>query len=102
MLNATLAGGVAIGSNADLVATPAVALLIGALGGILSAVGFIKIGPFLLEKIGLHDTCGVNSLHGMPGIFAAIISMFVILTMKANQFPNDYLEILKEGGSYGD
>ena len=100
MLNATLAGGVAIGTNADLVTSPGVALLIGGLGGILSAVGFVKIGPYLLEKIGLHDTCGVNSLHGMPGILAALISMVVIPTMKRN-FPDDYLEITAAGGTYG-
>lgn len=102
MLNATLAGGVAIGSSADLAASPGVALGIGLLGGILSAVGFLTIGPYLLESIGLHDTCGVNSLHGMPGVFAALISMVVIARMEGNDFPDDYLEIVRDGGSYND
>ena len=102
MLNATLAGGVAIGSSADLAASPGVALLIGLLGGILSAVGFLCIGPALTECIGLHDTCGVNSLHGMPGVFAALVSMVVIACMERNEFPHDYLDIVKEGGTYGD
>lgn len=40
MLNATLAGGVAIGSSADLVSSPWGAMLIGWGGGVLSAIGF--------------------------------------------------------------
>ena len=47
MLNATLAGGVAIGTSSDLVVNPGVAMFIGGLGGILSTIGFIKIGPYL-------------------------------------------------------
>jgi len=40
MLNATLAGGVAIGSAADVIVAPWGAMLIGFAGGVLSAVGF--------------------------------------------------------------
>jgi hypothetical protein len=40
MLNATLAGGVAIGSSCDLVTEPWVAMAIGTAGGIISALGF--------------------------------------------------------------
>jgi ammonium transporter Rh len=53
MLNATLAGGVAIGSASDLVSSPWGAMLIGWGGGVLSAIGFVHIGPFLAERINL-------------------------------------------------
>jgi len=78
MLNATLAGGVAIGSASDVIVAPWAAMLIGWLGGVLSAIGFQVIGPWLNTKLKLADTCGVNSLHGMPGIFGAIVSAIAI------------------------
>jgi ammonium transporter Rh len=84
ILNATLAGGVAIGSSADFIKHPAIAMAIGLIGGMLSSLGFKKIGPFLADKIGLSDTCGVHSLHGMPAIFAAIVSAIVIASNESN------------------
>ena len=73
VLNATLAGGVSVGSSSDLVVTGAVAMIIGSLAGLLSAAGFIWIGPWLKEKIHMHDTCGVHNLHGMPGVLGGVI-----------------------------
>lgn len=74
ILNATLAGGVIIGSVADIAVSPVWPLLIGFIGGIVSAFGFYKINPALTKRLGLHDTCGVHYLHGIPGVIAGIIS----------------------------
>lgn len=73
VLNATLAGGVAMGSATDLIVEPFASLIIGSAAGTVSAIGFAYIGPFLNVKIGLHDTCGVHNLHGMPGIMGGIV-----------------------------
>jgi len=77
--NATLAGGVAIGSAANLtVLTPAEGLFIGVLGGLVSVFGYVKIQPFIERTLGVHDTCGVHNLHGMPAILAGVTSAIVI------------------------
>jgi ammonium transporter Rh len=65
--NATLAGGVAIGSSANLKLVPAWAVFVGVLAGALSTLGYIYLTPFLEATMRLHDTCGVHNLHGMPG-----------------------------------
>jgi ammonium transporter Rh len=70
--NATLAGGVAVGSSADLVIEPWGAALIGLIAGGLSVYGYTNVQPYLAEKFGLDDTCGVHNLHGMPGIMGGI------------------------------
>lgn len=90
ILNATLAGGVAVGSVADVLTEPYMPMLIGYLGGVLSSIGFQKIGPWLSDTLNLQDTCGVNSLHGMPGIFGALVSMVAIGLADGKGFPEDY------------
>ena len=73
VLNATLAGGVSVGSSSDLVVTGGTAMAIGGIAGIISAVGFLYLSEILRNKIGLHDTCGVHNLHGLPGVLGGIL-----------------------------
>ncbi|MFZ2950853.1 MAG: hypothetical protein WA003_15365, partial [Desulfuromonadaceae bacterium] len=75
--NATLAGGVAIGSTCDL-ASPAAAFSIGVLAGIVSTFGFAVVQGKLTDTIQKVDTCGVLYLHGLPGIFGGLAALFVI------------------------
>ncbi|MEW5310031.1 MAG: hypothetical protein WDW38_001864 [Sanguina aurantia] len=77
--NATLAGGVAMGSAAALRMAPGVALAIGLGVGIMSTCGFQLLLPFLDRTIHLGDTCGVLNLHGMPGIYGGIVAGLVAL-----------------------
>ena len=75
--NATLAGGVAIGSAANLVIGPGGALAVGVGAGLLSTCGYAYLMPRLEAAIGLRDTCGVHNLHGMPGVLGGLVAALV-------------------------
>ena len=76
--NATLAGGVAIGTSAALRIAPAAAFGVGLLAGIISTLGFAFVTPAVQHRLGICDTCGVQNLHGMPGILGGIVSAILI------------------------
>jgi ammonium transporter Rh len=97
--SATLAGGVAVGAVADMNIQPFGAMIIGKIlkvnfkergwlnklklklffkgtvAGIVSTLGFQYLTPFFNQTF-IHDTCGVNNLHGMPGLIAGVASVF--------------------------
>jgi ammonium transporter Rh len=75
--NASLAGGVAIGSTCNY-AAPAGALLIGVLAGTLSVFGFAVILPWLQKMVQKVDTCGVMYLHGLPGLLGGLAALFIV------------------------
>ncbi|KFW78961.1 Ammonium transporter Rh type A, partial [Manacus vitellinus] len=75
--NATLAGGVAVGTCADLHIYPFGAMCIGILAGIVSVLGFRFLSPLLESKLNIQDTCGVHNLHGLPGILGGIAGIIV-------------------------
>jgi len=86
--NATLAGGVMVGAIADMPIQPYGALLVGSLAGLLSTFGFEKLTPKLNRFV--HDTCGVNNLHGMPGLFSGLLGAAVAAFYgKAKYFDTD-------------
>lgn len=75
--NATLAGGVAIGSTCDL-ALPGTAFAIGILAGVVSTFGFAVIQDKLTDLTKKIDTCGVLYLHGLPGLLGGIAALVVV------------------------
>lgn len=80
--NATLAGGVAVGTSADMLIGGGGALTIGTIAGVVSVAGFSTLSPWLEEHFKLHDTCGIHNLHGMPSVLGAVSG--VIASFLAN------------------
>jgi|LauGreDrversion4_2_1035121.scaffolds.fasta_scaffold261972_2 ammonium transporter Rh len=84
MLNATLAGGVVMGASCDLITNPGFAMLTGCIAGAISSIGFLKLNKFCKEKLGLHDTCGVHFLHGLPSLLGGFTSVICCAAMEYN------------------
>jgi ammonium transporter Rh len=85
LINSTLAGGVVVGASADVILNPAAALVCGALGGFISALGFNVITPKLPQE--LSDTAGVLNLHCMVGIFGGIYSAIIVAFLNTVTVP---------------
>jgi len=75
--NAALAGGVAIGATCDF-ASHGQAMVIGAIAGTISTVGFAKLQDKQQKFHKIIDTCGVSNLHGIPGIFGGLAAIVVV------------------------
>lgn len=97
--NATLAGGVAVGSSSDLVIAPYGALIIGMLAGIISVLGYVYLQP-KLEEYGIYDTCGVHNLHGMPGIIGGL-SGFISASIVSDNLYGDNIATIFPGRADG-
>jgi hypothetical protein len=59
--NASIAGGVAVGTTANMMLGPVGAQVIGFLAGSLSVSGYVFIQPFLETRFGIFDACGVQT-----------------------------------------
>ncbi|XP_028257551.1 ammonium transporter Rh type C 2 [Parambassis ranga] len=75
--NATLAGGVAMGTAAEFMITPYGSLIVGFCCGIISTFGYLFITPFLENSLKLQDTCGIHNLHAMPGMLGGFVGAIV-------------------------
>jgi len=75
--NASLAGGVAIGSVCN-TASPTEAMIIGLAAGAISTFGFAIVQSRLQKGLKIVDTCGVSNLHGIPGIFGGLVALIVV------------------------
>lgn len=75
--NASLAGGVAIGSVCN-TASPTEAIIIGLIAGAISTIGFALVQSRLQKGLKIIDTCGVSNLHGIPGIFGGLVALITV------------------------
>lgn len=92
--NSTLAGGVAMGVAADLNLTVAGAMAAGMSAGIISVLGYHYLTPIISKKFNIQDVCGINNLHGMPGILSCIVGVFG--TLNGHTQPTRYGDLFSE------
>ena len=71
-------------------------MIIGSVAGALSTVGFRFIKPSL-QKARAHDTCGVNNLHGMPGLLAGVIGIILAIFPAYSLYTDNLLPICWHG-----
>ena len=83
ILNATLAGGVIIGAASGVLTNLGGAIAIGFIGGSVSTIGFAILDQKIQKAFGVHDTCGVHNLHGMPGVLGGLVSAIIIAAYQA-------------------
>lgn len=95
--NATLAGGVAMGAASNMRVAPFVAVIIGIVAGLLSTWGYHACSEKLRGSFNIDDTCGVNNLHGMPGILGAVISALVLLVADEGSYGYTWSSIVADG-----
>ncbi|CAM9811416.1 unnamed protein product [Lampetra fluviatilis] len=78
--NATLAGGVAMGTAGEMMVTPYGSLIVGLIAGTISTLGFKYLSPLLDSKLKIQDTCGIHNLHAMPGFIGGIVGAVTAAT----------------------
>ncbi|XP_021120473.1 ammonium transporter Rh type C isoform X2 [Heterocephalus glaber] len=76
--NATLAGGVGVGTAAEMMLMPYGALIVGFFCGSISTLGFVFLTPFLESRLRIQDTCGIHNLHGIPGVLGGIVGAVTV------------------------
>ncbi|XP_062327191.1 rh family, C glycoprotein a [Osmerus eperlanus] len=89
--NATLAGGVAMGTAAEFMIMPYGSLIVGFFCGILSVFGYLFLTPFLEKHLKIQDTCGVHNLHAMPGVIGGIVGAITAATATESVYSHEGL-----------
>lgn len=71
-------------------------MIIGSTAGALSTIGFRFIKP-VIQKFRVHDTCGVNNLHGMPGVLAGLFGILLAIFPAYSLYNDNLLDTCWHG-----
>ncbi|KAM5285518.1 ammonium transporter Rh type A isoform 2-T2 [Hipposideros larvatus] len=98
--NATLAGGVAVGTCADMEIHPYISMIIGSIAGMVSVLGFKFLTPCFATKLRIQDTCGVHNLHGLPGVLGGLAGIAAV-ALGASDTSTSVMQAAALGSSIG-
>lgn len=106
--NATLAGGIAMGTSCNLDICPVASITIGLFVGTASTIGFRYVTPYLEREFRVADTCGILNLHGMPGLVGGFAGAMVTFSASDDFYGDSLTDIypartdrsITEQGSY--
>ena len=59
------------------------------------------MGGWLFDKLRIHDTCGVNNLHGLPGVMAGLLSVLVTLLAAESTWGLEMYKVRPGCGGWG-
>lgn len=71
-------------------------MIVGSIAGMLSTIDFCYIKP-ILQKIRIHDPCGISSLHGLPGLLAGIFGIILAIFPTYSLYKENLLVVCWHG-----
>ncbi|XP_029350038.1 rh blood group, D antigen [Echeneis naucrates] len=77
MESCILAGGVAVGVSMPVIHQPWEAMTIGVIAAVLSSTGHRYLKIHMLLTFQCHDTCGILSTHGLPGLLGWLVHLLL-------------------------
>ena len=63
------------------------------MAGLVSTLGYKVLGAKLYQRLRIHDTCGVNNLHGLPGVMAGLLSVVMVLLASEETYGKEMYSI---------
>jgi len=73
----------------NLIAEPWQATLIGACGGVMCSFSGHFIRTFCVNRLEVHDTVGVMSMHGWPGLVGWAAGIYFLLPLNQDFLTGD-------------
>ncbi|XP_074785176.1 ammonium transporter Rh type B isoform X1 [Athene noctua] len=84
--DATLASVAMMGMAGEMLVTPFGALIAGFLAGLIPPLGFRFFTPVLRSRLKIQDTCGVQNVHGLPGILGSLLGTLLAALATADAY----------------
>uniref|UniRef100_A0A8D0EK55 Rh family B glycoprotein n=1 Tax=Strix occidentalis caurina TaxID=311401 RepID=A0A8D0EK55_STROC len=100
--DATLASVAVMGMAGEMLVTPFGALIAGFLAGLIPPLGFRFLTPVLRSRLKIQDSCGVQNVHGLPGILGSLLGTLLAALATADAYGAHRLAAARCQGKPGE